>query len=85
MNVIYFARIREVLGVDSEELDIAIFGQGDVTVAHLKQWLCLRGDQWQQALGDRSVLVAIDQEYGSDESIIDDHSEVAFFPPVTGG
>jgi molybdopterin synthase sulfur carrier subunit len=85
MKIVYFARLREALGVDTEEFDFALLAKESATVLDLKTALSERGEQWQQALNDRKVLVAIDQEYGSDDSEISQSSEVAFFPPVTGG
>lgn len=44
---------------------------------------------WQLAAGDISIknntLCSINLEYASLDSLVYDHDEVAFFPPVTGG
>jgi len=45
---------------------------------------------WQQACGDilplpEQILMSLNLEYVSKETIVQDGDEVAFFPPVTGG
>lgn len=83
LKVLYFARLREIVGISSEEL---VMPEGMADVAALQSWLAARGGVWQQAFdGCHQIRVAVNQELVTDAAPIVDGDEVAFFPPVTGG
>jgi len=77
----YFASIREALGAgESVEID-----EG-VTVAHVRDVLIARGGAHAVALArDRALRSALDQVLCDENAVVADGSELAFFPPVTGG
>lgn len=81
LNVLYFAWLRERIGVPSEtvETDAA-------TIADLVAELRLREDRYALAFSDlASVRVALDQELTDYDAPLAGAREVAFFPPMTGG
>lgn len=81
MNVVYFAWVRERIGLPQEtvETDAA-------TVQDLIAELCAREDRYAAAFADISALrVALDQELSDFGASLAGVSEVAFFPPMTGG
>ena len=81
MRVLYFAWLRERIGVPSEEVET-----GAATVADLVGELKLREARYAAAFADmRSVRVAVDQELTDLDAPLAGVSEVAFFPPMTGG
>jgi sulfur-carrier protein len=83
IKVMYFARLREQLGKESETLTLP---GGGWTVARLREHLCAAGDPYAQALrAGSSVKAAVNQVMTGDSAAIEDGAEVAFFPPVTGG
>lgn len=73
IQVKFFASLREQLGRSESEIT------GASTVA----------DVWQQATDDQPlpdrILVAVNLDYATLDSAVNDGDEVAFFPPVTGG
>ena len=81
--ILYFARLREDVGVERERLELP----PDVaTVVALRAFLRRRGGAWAVALApERSVRVAVDQTMVTGDRDLADGAEVAFFPPVTGG
>lgn len=83
LKLLYFARLREDLGVAAEEFAVP---SGVRTVRQLRGHLQGRGAAWQQALAFGSaVRVAVNQEMAQDDTPVGEGDEVAFFPPVTGG
>ncbi len=83
IRVLYFASLRDRLGVDREELALP---EGTDTVAALRALLQARGGQWASAFsGEEPVLAAVNQEMAGDDTPVRDGDEVGFFPPVTGG
>ena len=83
VNLVYFARLREALGLASEEV---VLPQDVCDVASLTQWLRSRGDTWEAELGlGKRVRVAVNLEMAEQATGVADGDEVAFFPPVTGG
>ncbi|USF87475.1 molybdopterin converting factor subunit 1 [Candidatus Endoriftia persephone] len=82
IQIRFFARLREMLEVESEQMELA----GMATIADVVEQLQQRGGVWQQAFGGgNTVMMALNQEMASAESAVADGDEVAFFPPVTGG
>ncbi len=83
IRVLFFAGVRERLGVDMIDVDAAAAGDD---VMSLRALLTAKGDVWAGELGlDARILVAINQEMTAMHSTIADGDEIAFFPPVTGG
>ncbi|WP_159566589.1 molybdopterin synthase sulfur carrier subunit [Budvicia diplopodorum] len=80
IKVVFFAQVRELVGVD--QLEVAA---GYPTVESLRQALCTRGNKWPLALESDKLLMAVNQTLVTAEHPITDGDEVAFFPPVTGG
>lgn len=83
VKVLFFAALREQLGVSSEEIDLP--GEAS-TVGALRAHLLRRGGAWQSALADGKLLrIAVNQDMAKLPAAIRTGDEVAFFPPVTGG
>jgi molybdopterin synthase sulfur carrier subunit len=81
LNVLYFAWMRERVGQRSETLET-----GAATVGDLVAELRAREERYALAFEDMSaVRVAVDQELADLAASLDGASEVAFFPPMTGG
>ncbi len=81
MDVLYFAWVRERIGVPKE----AVTTQA-ATVAELVEELKAREERYAMAFADLSALrVAVDQELADFDAPLKDVREVAFFPPMTGG
>lgn len=83
IEVLYFARIREDLEVEREQLE----WQKDLKdVAALIEYLCRdRAGQWSNTLEQENLLVSVNQAMVNTDHLLADGDEVAFFPPVTGG
>lgn len=79
-KIIFFAQIRELIGVESIMFDAKL-----LSVSHLLDQLSLRGDKWLLALKEATVLCAVNQVLVDSQYIIQIGDEIAFFPPVTGG
>lgn len=83
IEILYFARLREQLGVDRETLPAPA---GPATVGDIAAMLRQRGGAWAEVLDeDRAVLAAVNQALARRDTLVADGDEVAFFPPVTGG
>jgi molybdopterin synthase sulfur carrier subunit len=83
MKVLYFARLRQMVGKSEEEIDIP---PGIATVGALIDWLKSRDEGYAHAFADlRVVRAAIDQTHAQFDAPINGAREIAFFPPVTGG
>jgi sulfur-carrier protein len=79
VTILYFARIREAVGVGEERVELPA---GVTTVVGLVDWLAVRHPVFVER--DR-LRVAVDQVMADFDTPIGDASEIAFFPPVTGG
>lgn len=83
VKLFYFARVREAIGVDREELDL---GSDIKTVSDLIEVLKGRGSHWQDMFSMSTTFrMAVNQEMVEATHKISANDEVAFFPPITGG
>ncbi len=74
ITVLYFARLREDVGRERDE----VASTGDVQTV---------GDVWRGLHGEppARLMAAVNQAHARLDTPVADGDEVAFFPPVTGG
>jgi molybdopterin synthase sulfur carrier subunit len=83
MRVLYFAWLRERIGVGEEVVEAPA---GVETVGELIEWLRGRGPGYTAAFAEQTLVrCAVDQDFAGPETVIAGAEEIAFFPPVTGG
>ena len=83
VQLLYFAWVREAVGLDGETVDVP---SGVATPADLIDWLATRGDGYAAAFADPAkVRCAADQVMVQLDEPLGAAKEIAFFPPVTGG
>lgn len=81
MDIRYFAWLRERIGTAHEQIETDA-----ETVADLIEELKTRSDAHAFAFSDTAALrAAVDQDLVSFDAPVKGASEVAFFPPMTGG
>lgn len=81
MDVLYFAWVRERIGLPRETVQ-----SGAATVLGLIDELRAREERYAMAFSDLTALrVAVDQELAEWDTPLSGAREVAFFPPMTGG
>ena len=83
LHILYFAWLRERLGLGEESLALP----EDVdSVGTLIAWLRRRDDRFGAIFAEgRLVRCAVNQEFAGPDTPLVGDDEVAFFPPVTGG
>jgi len=81
VDVVYFAWVRERIGLPKESIETDA-----KTVAELVAELSSKEERYAAAFSDITALrVALDQELSDFDAPLDGVTEVAFFPPMTGG
>lgn len=85
LKVLFFGQLKEVIDTDCLEIELVQGGKQLNTVSMLRTLLQEKGDLWHEYLAYGKALVAVNQEMTSDETLLTDNDEIAFFPPVTGG
>ena len=81
VKVLFFARLREQLGVSEQNIE---WHCNDTVQALLEHLVNSGGANWQVLLADE-VVAAKNQQTVARDALVVDGDEVAFFPPVTGG
>ncbi len=75
ITVKFFASLREQVGKTETQIEFS----DSLTVNKI----------WQQVTANKvlpkHILVAVNQEYASQDTTVKEGDEIAFFPPVTGG
>lgn len=75
-KVLFFAHLRDEAGMDSVEMDLS-----GKTVAEVKK---IVADTYKlQSL--EQVMVAVNEEFASDNDVVQANDTIAFIPPVSGG
>jgi len=83
MKIVYFAWLRERLDKTEEDVDLPSSVE---TIGDVMQWLKSRGEEYELAFDNPKVIrAAIDKTHVRPETKIAGASEIAFFPPMTGG
>jgi len=83
MTVLYFASVKEKVGLSEEQIDPP---PSIATVGDLMDWLSTRSSRHAEAFTSRSMIKsAVDQTHVPASAPVAGAREVAFFPPVTGG
>ncbi len=81
ISVRYFASVREAVGQGTEQVDTSAGN-----LAALRDELIARGPVYAGALArGKAVRMALNQVMVDESAMLAEGSEVAFFPPVTGG
>ena len=80
ITVLFFAQTRELVGVDSVEVDASF-----ATIEAIRRHLVQQEGKWDIALEEGKLLAALNQSIVPLTTEVKDGDEVAFFPPVTGG
>ena len=84
VTVKYFASMREAIGHSSEQIQTSA-----KTLGQLRAELVARGGAYAQCLDTafkgKTLRMAVNHDMCDDSAPLNDHCEVAFFPPVTGG
>lgn len=83
IEVLYFARLREAFGCDSEQVAVP---ESVKNVSGLTAWLRQRGAAWAYELAPgKPVLIAVNEDMAGADTPIRNGDTVALMPPVTGG
>ncbi len=83
MKALYFAWVRERIGIAEEEIAPPANVE---TVADLVAWLKARGENYAAAFAnEKTVRAALDRAHAKPDARIAAAKEIAFFPPMTGG
>ena len=81
VTVKYFASIRETIGLACEQRETQASTLGD-----LRDELIALGGVYADSLArGKAVRLALNQVMCHESAVLGDGTEVAFFPPVTGG
>ena len=82
VKIVFFASLREALGVDS--VDLQISGSSSVS-ALIFQLANQQSPEWLGILTAENIRIAVNQDLINEDVAVVDGDEVAFFPPVSGG
>lgn len=84
IRIVYFARFRESLGLDEEQLQLSVAAS---SVQEVLQALLARGGRWTEFFspGRHRVLAAVNQQMVGLAHPLASGDKLALFPPVTGG
>ena len=83
MKLVYFAWVRERVGLPEENVDLPPEVR---TVADLVGWLRARGENYVHAFENPAIVrAALDRVHVKPTASLEGVKEAAFFPPMTGG
>ena len=78
MKILYFASLKENLKTSEEDLDF----KSPVKISTIKKELI---QKYGEHHFPKNILCSVNQEIASEDTLVNEADEVAFFPPVTGG
>ncbi len=83
MKILYFAKIKEVIGKSEDSITI----KEQTTVKDIVEKLKLTNESYKLAFQDiKNIKCSVNCNYiNSFQTKVTNNDEIAFFPPVTGG
>ncbi len=82
VNVLFFASLKEDLGVSEIELDVSMLAGRSELLSALKNEL---GTECVAPVLEENVSIAINRRIEKGDFALKDGDEIAFLPPITGG
>lgn len=83
MRLVYFASVREAIGIAEEQRELP---PHLMTVWDVIGWLARQSPAYASAFVDTDRLrFALDQNMVTESALVANGAELAIFPPVTGG
>jgi len=82
VKIVFFASLREKLGVDSVDLQISAPSRVSALITQL---VAQHSPEWHEILTAENIGIAVNHDMINEDAGVTDGDEVAFFPPVTGG
>ena len=83
MRVLYFAKVREIIGLPEENIDLPSNVQ---TVEDFLDYLISKENKYDLAFSNKEAIhIACDEDHVDKDFILKNTKEIAIFPPVTGG
>ena len=79
INVYFFSTIRAIIGIKRMVVDIPV----ESTVWDLKMEIARLYPVSEEAI--KTMLTSVNRIFSNDEEVLEDQTEVAFFPFVSGG
>jgi molybdopterin synthase sulfur carrier subunit len=84
IKIIFFARLRELMGI--EQLDYALASEEQTSVDNILHTLATEYPSLSDYIAQgHLVMIAVNQQTADFSKILKPGDELAFFPPVTGG
>lgn len=77
----YFASLKSIAGKEEERLDLG----NETTVQKLSEILAKTTPQIGEMIQGKKILVSVNQDVATLDTVIHDGDEVAFLPPFSGG
>lgn len=78
LNILAFGISKDILGASSCTIDI----DDQATVAQLKKKLL---NEYKDFHKLTSLMIAVNSEYATTETLLKENDEIALIPPVSGG
>jgi molybdopterin synthase sulfur carrier subunit len=77
----YFASLRSIAEKEEDSLDF----ESPITIDQLSDIISKTTPKMGEMIREKKVLISVNQEMASIDTIIHDGDEVAFLPPFSGG
>ena len=77
----YFASLRDIAEKEEDNLDI----ENPITIDQLSDIISKTAPKMGAIIREKKVMISVNQEMASADTIIHDGDEVAFLPPFSGG
>ena len=77
----YFASLRDIAEKEEDSLDI----ENPITIDQLSDIISKTTPKMGAIIREKKVMISVNEEMASADSIIHDGDEVAFLPPFSGG